>query len=110
MLPFALAGTAEKRQAAFFRVVYAVLLDDLRVEHYGICRCPSAFIKKRDDAFFRADHIRRHTDATFLVRHQRIKQVLRDLQIVFRRDLRLSRKENRVVHEFFNHGKPQQSF
>ena len=33
-----------------------------------IYRSSSALIKKRDDAFFHADHIRRHTDAGFLVR------------------------------------------
>ena len=97
------ARAAEKRQASFLRVICTISFDNLRVEHYGICRLPSAFVKKCNNAFFHADHVRRHADTGFLVRHQRIKQVLRDLQIVFCCNFRFPRKKNRVVHEFFNH-------
>lgn len=41
-------------------------------------RSSSALIEKRDDAFFHADHIRRHTDTGFFVCHQCVEQVLRD--------------------------------
>ena len=39
----------------------------------------------------------------FLVRHQRIKQILCDLQIFFCCDIRLPCKEYRIVHQFFYH-------
>ena len=103
LISLALTGGAEKRQTAFLGVVYAVLLDDFGIEHYCICRSSSALIKKGDDALAHADHIRCHADATFSVRHQRIKQVLCDMQISFCCDLRLSCKEDGIVHQFFNH-------
>ena len=84
-----LTGAAEKRQAAFLGVIRAVLLDNLGIQHHGVCRSSSALIEKRDDALAHTNHIRRHADAAVLVRHQRIKQVLCDLQIFFRCDLRL---------------------
>ena len=59
--------------------------------------------KKNDDAFTHTNHICRHADTAFSVCHQRIKQVLRDLQIFFRCDLRLPCKKYRIVHQFFNH-------
>ena len=51
-----------------------------------------------DTLMAHTDHIRRHADTAFLVCHQRIKQVLCDLQIFFRCDLRLPCKEYRIVH------------
>ena len=103
LIAFALARAAEKRQTAFLDIVRAVLFDNFGIEHHRIGRGSSALVEKRNDALTHADHIRRHTDTAFLVRHQRIKQVLCNLQIFFCRDLRLSCKENRGVHEFFNH-------
>ena len=103
LIPLALTETAEKRQTAFLGVVCAVLLDDLGIEHHGIRGSSSALIKKGDNALTHADHIRCHTDAAFLVRHQRVKQILGDLQIFFCCDLRLPCKEYRIVHEFSYH-------
>ena len=82
-ISLALTGAAEKRQTAFLGVVRAVLLDNLGIEHHCVCRSSSALVEKGDDALTDADHISRHTDAAFLVRHQRVKQVLCDLQIFF---------------------------
>ena len=84
LIALALTWSSEKRQAAFLGVIRAVLLDDLGVEHHGICRSSSALVKKSDDALMHTNHIRCHADTAFSVRHQRIKQVLRDLQIFFR--------------------------
>lgn len=58
MLPFALAGSSEKRQTALFGIIRAILFDDLGIEHHGVYRRPSALVK---DALFHADHICRHT-------------------------------------------------
>ena len=52
----------------------------------------------RNDISYGRQHIRRHADTSFSVRHQRIKQILGDLQIFFGCDLRLSREKNRIVH------------
>ena len=102
LITLALTGAAEKRQAAFFGVIRAVLFDDLGIEHHCICRSSSTLVKKGDDALAHANHIRCHPDTTFSVRYQRIKQVLRDLQIFFRCDLRLPCKKYRIVYKFFN--------
>ena len=59
--------------------------------------------QKQHSVVFDLLHIRRHADAAFPVCHQRIKQVLCDLQIFFCCDLRLSCKEYRIVHQFFYH-------
>ena len=91
-------GSAEKRQATFLGVVRAVLLDNLGIEHYRVGRSSSTLIEKGDNALTHTNHVCRHADTAFSVRHQRIKQVLCDLQILFRRDLRLPRKEDRIVH------------
>ena len=96
LVALALTGAAEKRQTAFLGVVCAVLLDDLRIEHNRVRRNSSALVEKGDDALANTNHIRRHADTTFFVRHQRIKQVLRDLQIFVRCDLRLPCKEDRI--------------
>ena len=98
LISLALARAAEKRQTAFLSVVRAILLDDLGIEHHRICRSSSALVEKGDNALAHANHIRRHTDTALSVRHQRIKQVLRDLQILFRCDLRLPREEDGIVH------------
>ena len=98
LIALALTGAAEERQATFLGVIRAVLLDDLGIEHHRIYRSSSALIEKRDDALAHANHIRCHADAAFLVRHQRIKQVLCDLQIFFCCDLRLPCEEDGVVH------------
>ena len=59
----------EKRQTAFLGVVCAVLLNNFGIQHHGICRCSSALVEKSDDALTYADHIRRHADTAFSVRH-----------------------------------------
>ena len=102
LISLALARAAEKRQTAFLGVVRAVLLDDFGIEHHGVCRSSSALIEKCNDAFAHANHICRHADTAFSVRHQRIKQVPCDLRIFFRRGLRLSRKKYRIVNSFFD--------
>ena len=35
-IPFALAGTSEKRQTAFFGVIRIILFDDFGIEHHGV--------------------------------------------------------------------------
>ena len=103
LIALTLAGTAEKRQTAFLGVVRAIFFDDLGIEHHHIRRSSSALVEESDYAFTNTNHIRRHADTAFLVRHQRIKQILRDLQIFFCCDLGLPRKKERIVHQFFNH-------
>ena len=103
LIAFARAWAAEKRQTTFLSVVRAVPLDDFGIEHYGICRSSSALVEKGDDTLAHTDHIRRHANTAFSVRHKRFKQVLCDLQIFFCCDLRLSCKEYRIMHQFFNH-------
>ena len=103
LISLALTGAAKKRQTTFLGIVCAVPFDDFGVEHHGICRSSSALIKKCDDALAYTDHIRCHADTAFLVRQQRIQQVLSDLQIFFRCDLRLSCEKDGIVHQFFNH-------
>ena len=93
LIVLALARAAEKRQASFIGVVRAVLFDNLWIEHHSICRSSSTLVKKCDDALAHANHIRRHADTAFPMCHQRIKQVMCDLQIFFRCDLRLLCKE-----------------
>ena len=73
-----LTWAAEKRQTAFLGIVRTILLDDLGVEHHGIRGSPSALVEKGDDALAHTNHIRRHANAGFLVRHQRVKQGMRD--------------------------------
>ena len=63
----ALAMAAEKRQTAFLGIKDAVTLDDLWIKHDRVCRCSSAFIKKRNDALANTDHIRCHSDAGLIV-------------------------------------------
>ena len=94
LMVLALMGATEKRQAIFLGVVCAVLFDDLGVEHHGICRSSSAFIEKGDDALTHTYHIRCHANTAFSVHHQRIKQILCDLQIFFGCDLRLPCQED----------------
>ena len=76
LIALTLSEAAKKRQTAFFRVVRAVFLNDFGIEHYGIRRSSSDLLEKGDDALANADHIRHRADTTFIVRHQRIKQVL----------------------------------
>ena len=64
---------AEKGQAALLGVVRAVLFDDLRIEHHGIRRRPSALIEKGDDALAHAYHISCHTNTTFTMSHKCFK-------------------------------------
>ena len=87
LIAFTFTGAAEKRQTAFLGVVRSVLFDNLRIEHHRVCRSSSTLIKKGDNALANAYHIRRHADTAFSVRHQRIKQVLCDLQVFFCCDL-----------------------
>ena len=103
LISLALTGSTEKRQTAFLGVIRAILLDNLGIEHHRVCRSSSAIVEKSDNTLAHTDHIRRHADTAFPVRHQCIKQVLCDLQIFFCCDLRLSCKEYRIVHQFFNH-------
>ena len=98
LVALAFTGAAEERQTAFLGVVRAVLLDDLGIEHHGVRRSSSTLVKKNDNALTYTNHIRRHADTAFPVRHQRVKQVLRDLQIIFGCDLRLPCKEDKIVH------------
>ena len=98
LISLAFTGAAEKRQTAFLGVVRAVFLDDLGIEHDRILGDSSTFVEKGDDALAYTDHICRHANTAFLVRHQRIKQVLRDLQIFFRCGLRLPCEEDGIVH------------
>ena len=51
-IPLALAGTSEKRQTALFGVIRTILLNDFGIEHHGVYRSSSAFIEKRNNAFF----------------------------------------------------------
>ena len=102
LITFTFTWAAEKRQAAFLSVVHAVLLDDFGIEHDRVGRSSSALVKKGDDALTHADHIRCHADTGLLMRHQRVKQVLCDLQIIFGCDLRLPCQEYRIMHQFFN--------
>ena len=106
LIALTLTGAAEKRQTAFLGVIRAILLDDFGVKHHRICRSSSTLIEKGDDAFANTNHISRHANTAFSVRHQRIKQVLCDLQILFCCDLRLPCEEDGVVHKFFNHITP----
>ena len=55
LIALTLTGAAKKRQTAFLGVVRAVLFDDFRIEHHGICRSSSALIEKRDDALTNTD-------------------------------------------------------
>ena len=82
LISLTLTGAAAKRQTAFLGVVHAVLLDDLGIEHHRICGDSSDLLEKGDDALAHADHIRHRADTTFLVRHQRIKQVLQTSPIL----------------------------
>ena len=50
LIALALTGAAEKRQITFLSIIGAVLLDDLRIEHYGIRRSSSVLVVKCDDA------------------------------------------------------------
>ena len=83
LIVLALTGAAEKRQTAFFGVVRSVFLDDFGIQHHGVCRSSSAFIKKGNDVFTNTDCSRRHADTAFPVRHQRVQQVLCNLQSSF---------------------------
>ena len=103
LIALALTGAAKKRQTSFLGVVRAVLLDDFGIEHHGVCRNSSTLIKKSNDALAHANHIRCHSDTAFSMRHQRIKQILCDLQILFCSNLRLPCQEDGIVHQFFNH-------
>ena len=102
-ISLAFAWTAEKRQTAFFSIISAILLDNLGIEHHRVCRSSSALVKKGDNALAHTDHISCHADTTFSMCHQRIKQILCDLQIFFRCDLRLPCKGDGIVYKFFNH-------
>ena len=106
LIALALSWATEERQAILFGMVRAVFLDNLGIEHHGVRGSSSTLVKKGDDALTYADHICRHADTAFSVRHQRIKQVLGDLQIFFCCDLRLPCKEDGIVHQFFNHITP----
>ena len=73
LISLALTWAAEERQATFLGVVGAVLLDDLGVEHHRVCRGSSALVEKGDNALAHADHVCRHANTGFLVRHQCIE-------------------------------------
>ena len=65
------SGASQEREAAFLRLICAGPADDLRVIHHRIF----AVVTERDDALRDADHIRRHADAGFLMRHERVQQI-----------------------------------
>ena len=73
LIALAFARATEERQAALFGIVRTVLLDNLGVKHHGVRGSSSTLVEKGDDALAHANHICRHTDTTFPVRHQRIK-------------------------------------
>ena len=75
-ISFTRARVAKERQAAFLGIVHTVFFDNLGVEHHRICRSSSTLVEERYDTLANTDHIRRHTDTAFPVRHQRIKQIL----------------------------------
>ena len=80
--------------------IIAFLDESGRAPTYTVMLNPE-IIKK--DGAYDTNHVSCHTDTTFSVCHQRLKQVLCDLQIFFRCDLRLPCKEYRIVHQFFYH-------
>ena len=67
-----------QRQAAFRRFIPSGFLDDFRIVHANAERAG----RKRDDPLMNADHIGRHTDASFLIGFQRIHQIRQDLRVV----------------------------
>lgn len=101
LISLAFTGDAKKRQTTFLGVVCAVLLDDFGIEHHRVGRDSSTFVEKGNYTLAHTYHVGRHADTAFSVRHQRIKQVLCDLQIFFCSDLRLPCEEYRIVHKFF---------
>jgi len=58
-ISLALTGDTEQRYATFFGVICAVLLDNLGIEHYRICRSSSTLVEKSNNTFAYTDHIRR---------------------------------------------------
>ena len=66
--------------------IIAFLDESGRAPTYTVALNPE-IIKKGDNAFAHTDHIRCHANTTFSVCHQRIKQILCDLQIFFCCDL-----------------------
>ena len=70
LVALALARAAEQRQTPLLGFVRAVRPQNLGVEHRHI----RTVVVKHDDALFHANHIRRHADATVLMRGQRIEQ------------------------------------
>ena len=51
LIPLALTGTTEQREASLFGIVRFILFEDDGVKHYGVCRGSSAFVQEGDDAF-----------------------------------------------------------
>ena len=82
LISLALTGTAEKRQTTFLGIVHSVLLDNFGIEHYRICGSSSTLIEKYDDALAHANHFRRHTNASFSMRYECIKQVVRPANLL----------------------------
>lgn len=74
------------------------LFYNLVINHHSLFRSSSTIIRKCDDTLLNTDLIRHHTYTAIFVRHQRIKQILCDLQIFFYRQLRLFCKKNQIVH------------
>ena len=83
LIAFALSGAAEKRQTAFLGIVCAVLLDDLGIKHHRVGRGSSALVKKGNDAFAHADHIRCHANTAFSVCHQCTVIILIGIEILY---------------------------
>ena len=52
-----LSGAAEERQTALLGVVRTVFLDDLGIEHHGVCRSSSTLIEKSYNTLTNTDHI-----------------------------------------------------
>ena len=88
-------------QVAVLGVVRAVFLDDLGIEHDRIRGDSSTFVETGNDALTHADHICYHADTAFSMYHQRIRQILCDLQIFFCCYLRLPCKGDGIALVFF---------
>ena len=72
-IAFARTRTAEKGQTAFLGVIHTIFFDDLGIEHHRVCWSSSTLIEKGNNALLNANHICRHADTSFFVRHQRIQ-------------------------------------
>ena len=75
LVSLAFSGTAEQRKTALLGVICSFGLDYLGIEHNGIRRILTAFVKKGDDSFFYTYHVRRHTHTALTVLDQCVKSI-----------------------------------